>query len=318
MILHYAVQVAPTPLIKEIVSHWATPSKEGSPQLITLDINSQDADGNTPLHLAAYQSRGDVVNLLMQQPQINDCILNNSHLQPIEMCKNLNIAQMMQVSRANYVAEIAQEFRLAFNNRDFDHLESILSSARNSELLDINGTDPETGDTVLHEFVKKKDVTMCRWILDHGGDPFKRDKRGKLPVDLLGRISPAAPQQQQQPSENTALAIEAELKRMLEKAAREQSVIDVANNLHEPPSYKGYLRKWTNFAQGYKLRWFILSSDGMLSYYKDQDDTVNACRGSLNMSTCYLHLDSSEKLKFEIIGGSNGTVSCLLYTSRCV
>lgn len=170
LILHYAVQVAPTPLIKEIVSHWATPSKEGSPQLITLDINSQDADGNTPLHLAAYQSRGDVVNLLMQQPQINDCILNNSHLQPIEMCKNLNIAQMMQVSRANYVAEIAQEFRLAFNNRDFDHLESILSSARNSELLDINGTDPETGDTVLHEFVKKKDVTMCRWILDHGGD----------------------------------------------------------------------------------------------------------------------------------------------------
>lgn len=95
---------------------------------------------------------------------------------------------------------------------------------------------------------------------------------------------------------------------MLEKAAREQSVIEVANNLNEPPTYKGYLRKWTNFAQGYRLRWFILSSDGVLSYYKDQDDTKNACRGSLNMSTCYLHLDSSEKLKFEIIGGFNGTV----------
>ncbi|KAM3163105.1 Swh1p [Lachancea thermotolerans] len=296
LILHYAVQVAPIQLIRDMLSHWLADEE------IKLDVNYQDADGNTPLHLAAYQSRGDVVSLLMDLPDINDCIFNNSNLQPIEMCKNLNIAQMMQVKRSEYLGEVAQEFRRAFVNRDCEHLEAILAKPRNSELLDINGTDPQTGDTVLHEFVKKKDLVMCRWILNHGGDPFKRDRRGKLPVDLLGKV----PIPNDAPG--TKLSPEQELKKLLEKAAREQSVIEVANNLNEPPTYKGYLRKWTNFAQGYRLRWFILSPDGTLSYYKDQDDTKNACRGSLNMSTCYLHLDSSEKLKFEIIGGFNGTV----------
>jgi hypothetical protein len=32
---------------------------------------------------------------------------------------------------------------------------------------------------------------------------------------------------------------------------------------------KGYLKKWTNYTSGYKLRWFVLE-DGVLSYYKHQ------------------------------------------------
>lgn len=301
LMLHYAVQVAPMAVIKEIVHHWAT---TGTTFLdIHLDLNEQDSNGNTPLHIAAYQSRGDIVAFLMDQPNINDCVLNNSRLQAIEMCKNLNIAQMMQVKRSTYVAETAQEFRTAFNNRDFGHLESILTSPRNAELLDINGMDPETGDTVLHEFVKKRDVIMCRWLLEHGADPFKRDRKGKLPIDLVRKVN------ENDTATNTKIAIDIELKKLLERATREQSVIDVTNNsLREAPTYKGYLKKWTNFAQGYKLRWFILSSDGKLSYYIDQADTKNACRGSLNMSSCSLHLDSSEKLKFEIIGGNNGVI----------
>lgn len=302
--LHYAVQVAPLSLIKEIVQDWCKDNQKKAEKQsdVSLNINQIDENGNTPLHLAAFQTRGDVVAFLMDQPNINDCVLNNSHLQPIEVCKNLNIAQMMQVKRASYVAETAQEFRTAFNNRDFSHLESILSAPRNAELLDINGMDPETGDTVLHEFVKKRDVIMCRWLLEHGADPFKRDRNGRLPIDLVGKVN------ESNTATNTKVAIEVELKKLLSKAAKEQSVIDVTNNLNEPPTYKGYLKKWTNFAQGYKLRWFILSKDGKLSYFKDQSDTRNACRGSLNMSSCYLHLDSSEKLKFEIIGGSDGTI----------
>ncbi|CCC69358.1 hypothetical protein NCAS_0C03680 [Naumovozyma castellii] len=296
LMLNYAVQVAPLPLIKDIVKYYV--DEKG-----LLDINQKDANGNTPLHLAAYQSRTDAVAYLMDHPKINDCIANNSHLQPVEMCKNLNTAQMMQFKRSNYVAEIAQEFRTAFNNRDFGHLESILSNNRNAELLDINGMDPETGDTVLHEFVKKRDVIMCRWLLEHGADPFKRDSKGKLPIDLVRKVN------ENDSASNTRIAIDIELKKLLERATKEQTVIDITNNnLHEAPTFKGYLKKWTNFAQGYKLRWFILSEDGKLSYYVDQADTNNACRGSLNMSSCNLHLDSSEKLKFEIIGGTNGSI----------
>ncbi|CCD26079.2 uncharacterized protein NDAI_0G03020 [Naumovozyma dairenensis CBS 421] len=343
LILNYAVQLAPTQLVKDIINNFINPQPSENP-LIILDINQRDKNGNTPLHLAAYQSRNEIVTILMDHPKINDCLLNNMHLQPIEMCKNLNTAQLIQFKRSNYVAEIAQEFRLAFNNRDFNHLETILNNDRNAQLLDINGMDPETGDTVLHEFVKKRDVIMCRWLLEHGADPFKRDVKGKLPINLIPKIN------ENEQASNTKMAIDIELKKLLEKAIREQSVIDITNGiapsplntatttsrddnlgtttttttttttnkndannninarLHEPPTFKGYLKKWTNFAQGYKLRWFILSEDGRLSYYIDQSDTKNACRGSLNLSSCNLHLDSSEKLKFEIIGGTNGSI----------
>lgn len=318
LLLHYAVQVSPLQMIKEIVNNFVINEDN---KLLNLDINYQDADGNTALHLAAYQSRSDVVQFLMSQtPYINDCVLNKRHLQPIEMCKDMNTASIMQTWRAKYITEIATEFRLAFNNRDFGHLETILENPRNFELLDINGTDPSTGDTVLHEFVKKKDIVMVRWILNHGGDPFKRDKNGKLPIDLVNynKMSTNQTSNNEVPSKITTsdiprssatnVALNQELKKVLQQAARDQSVIDITNNLHEPPTFKGYLRKWTNFAQGYKLRWFVLDSEGTLSYYKDQDDTSNACRGSLNMSNCYLHLDSSEKLKFEIVGGSAGSI----------
>jgi len=342
LILHYAIQVAPFPLIKEIVTKNIDPSLDVAPAdklPLRIDINEQDNNGNTPLHLAAYQSRTDVASLLMDQPSVNDCITNDINLQPFELCRNINVAQLMQYKRSQYIAEIATEFRTAFNNRDFQHLESILNNQRNFQLLDINGMDPQTGDTVLHEFVKKRDVMMCRWLLEHGADPFKRDSKGRLPVDLVKNTAgnSAVATSTTDPTldvsvatgingaadvsnATTQLAIDMELKKMLDKSATEQSVINIDNSNHKPeklvnnrltaaPTYKGYLKKWTNFAQGYKLRYFILSGDGKLSYYIDQDDTQNVCRGSLYVSNCYIHLDSSEKLKFEIIGGgTNETI----------
>ncbi|GME75361.1 unnamed protein product [Ambrosiozyma monospora] len=68
-----------------------------------------------------------------------------------------------------------------------------------------------------------------------------------------------------------------------------------------PPAFKGFLKKWTNFANGYKLRWFILDVDGRLSYYKSPNDIFNTCRGMIHLSNAELKMDSSEKSKFEII-----------------
>lgn len=343
LILHYAVQVAPLQLIKDIINHKDQFDKLGF-NFDFIDINEKDNAGNTPLHMAAFQSRADVVSYLMDLPDINDTIINHLNLQPVDMCKDLNVAQLMQIKRSNYIAEIASEFRTAFNNRDFQHLESILSKPRNFNLLDINGMDPQTGDTVLHEFVKKRDVIMCRWLLEHGADPFKRDAKGRLPLDLLKKVdipsgsSGTVDSISNKATATTKLAIDMELKKLLEKSAMEQSVIDITginvanfptssnsenkivinsepsfNRIPSPPTFKGYLKKWTNFAQGYKLRYFILSDDGRLSYFIDQSDTQNACRGSLSVSNCSLHLDSSERLKFEIISGDRNSPSSIIW-----
>lgn len=280
-ILHYAVQVASLATIQHLVSN---------SEKYSLDINAQDTQGNTPLHLAASSSRLDVVKYLLLLPTINDTIVNLDKKQPVEVCKDTNIAQLMQFERAKFVEKAATNLRVYFSNRDFENLEKLLiANPRACELLDINGTEPQTGNTVLHEFIKKDDLAMCDWILKHGGDPFKRDKHGKLPIDLVN-------------SKNEAL------KKLIKAASKDQTIMDpvtATNNAIKAggaPVYKGYLRKWTNFASGYKLRYFVLDHNGILSYYTNQDDTNNSCRGSLNLGYATLHLDSSEKLKFEIYG----------------
>lgn len=280
-VLHYAVQVAPLSTLQYLI---------GESEKYDFDVNSQDPEGNTPLHLAALSSRYEIVKYLLSLPQINDSIANLKKKQPVELTKDFNIAQLMQLERAKFVEKLAGQLRQYFSNRDFASLDKLLvQNPRASELLDINGADPDTGNTVLHEFIMKDDLQMCDWILKHGGDPFKRDKRGKLPVDLIhGKNDP--------------------LKKLLKLASKDQNIMDPVVSTSSAiktggaPTQKGYLRKWTNFASGYKLRYFVLDQSGILSYYTNQDETNNACRGSLNLGFATLHLDSSEKLKFEIIG----------------
>ncbi|RLV93393.1 Oxysterol-binding protein 2 [Spathaspora sp. JA1] len=280
-IFHYAVQVSSLSTLQHLVAN---------SEKYSLDINSQDAQGNTPLHLAAMASRLDIVKYLLSLPNINDTIMNLDKKQPVEVCKDLNIAQLMQFERAKFVEKSSIELRQFFSNRDFKNLENLLVlNPRANELLDINGSDPKTGNTVLHEFIGKNDIEMCDWILNHGGDPFKRDKRGKLPIDLVHNND--------------------RLKKLIKTSSKEQNIMDPMATTSAttpasatPPTYKGYLRKWTNFTSGYKLRYFVLDQFGILSYYTNQDDTNNSCRGSLNLGYATLHLDSSEKLKFEIFG----------------
>ncbi|CAI5757426.1 unnamed protein product [Candida verbasci] len=281
-ILHYAVQVSSLQTIQYLVQNL------GNFHIDINSQNSQDSQGNTPLHLAAQSSRIDVVKYLLSLPNINDTVLNLDKKQPVEVCKDLNVIQLMQFERAKFVEKSACDLRKYFTEKNYNQLENLLVlNPRSSELLDINGADPKTGNTVLHEFIRKDDYEMCDWILKHGGDPFKRDKRGKLPIDLTN-------------SEK--------LKHLIKVASKDQTIMDPVTSTNNAiktgntPVYKGYLRKWTNFASGYKLRYFVLDQFGILSYYTNQDDSINSCRGSLNLGYATLHLDSSEKLKFEIFG----------------
>lgn len=304
LILHYAVQVAPILLIKEIVAHWVDQvddekSSSKSDDDIHLDLNYQDENGNTPLHLAAAQSRSDVISFLLSQKSINDCIKNKAHQQPLDMCKDLNVAQMIQLKRDDYFLETVHSLRAAMNKRDFSKLDMIWKSPRNLNLLDINGIDPETGTTLLYEYSQKKDIEMCQWLLKHGAEATVKDGKGRSPLDLVKNIKLPT-----KPSNNVTPEIK--LKNLLEKNLKEQAIVHENVAPSAPPTYRGFLKKWTNFAHGYKLRWFILSGDGNLSYYKDQSHTDRP-RGTLKVSTCRLHIDSSEKLNFELLGGLTGT-----------
>lgn len=296
-LLHLAVQIGSVQMIEWLIEKY---SDQG------VHINGIDKDGHTPLHLAASYGRTDVATYLLSLPEINDTIRDKDGKQPVEVSKYPETAEAMQLYRAKYVEKIASQMKEYLTEENTIELEELLSNPRAAALLDINGQDPDTGSTVLHDFVKKKNAKMVEFILCHGGDPFHRDMKGVLPIELTK---------------------DEKIKKLLKDATKEQPVINppsqvtgnASNGTHNvagagnaaasntgqplssqtPPAISGYLKKWTNFTGGYKLRWFVLEN-GVLSYYKRQDDTDRACRGSINMKKAGVHLDSSEKTRFEI------------------
>ena len=42
----------------------------------------------------------------------------------------------------------------------------------------------QSGGTLLHEGARNKDAQLIQILLTHGADPFRRDKKGKLPQDV--------------------------------------------------------------------------------------------------------------------------------------
>lgn len=300
-ILHLAIQCAEQPVIEYILSDGA-----GS-----IDVNARDKEGNTALHLAAQQGRGPAVRLLLEQDGINDSIANYQGRLPLDLARTPDIFQQLQLSRSIFVDGKIRQVQALVQQGDYIRLGEVLEEPRVKTVLDINGgefasdiTTLQSGGTLLHEAARKKNTALIEVLLRHGADPFRRDRRGKLPQDVtkddntraMLKKSPAAVAAQRGIQEKAVLG----------NASQQAS--------HAPPGdalagkdgreMKGYLKKWTNYRKGYQLRWFVLE-DGVMSYYKHQDDAGSACRGAINMRIARLNMDPTEKTKFDIIGKSS-------------
>ena len=262
-ILHLAVQCA-TPQVIEQILHMANSEPD-----VAIDINAQDQQGNTPLHLASKLGRVNVVKSLLQLPDIDFAAYNYHGRSPTDMARSPEIFQQLQLARALYVDSKVQTVHELVAKGDYEGLENLFEDPRVEATLDVNSgelaTDPETvetGGTLLHEAARKKDLRLIQLMLLHGADPFCRDKKGRLPQDVtkdertrsILKKSPAATAAQRGVQEKAILGNPLSDKPLGGKESRE---------------IKGYLKKWTNYTTGYKLRWFVLE-DGVLSYYKHQ------------------------------------------------
>lgn len=300
-ILHLAIQCAEMPVIEYVLSQHDA------------DINARDRDGNTPLHVAASLGRVPVVKLLLEQKVVNDAIANHQAKTPLDVARNPDIFQMLQLARSIYTDQQVRTIQQLVGKGDYDRLEELLGESRIRSTLDINSpelaTEPATtadGGSLLHEAARKKDLKLAQLLLLNGADPFRRDRRGKLPQDVtkddktrsILKRSPAAAAAQRQIQEQTILGGSPQ--------ASGVTTGDGGPGSKESREMKGYLKKWTNYTSGYKLRWFVLE-DGVLSYYKHQDDAGSACRGAINMRIAALQMDpkDKDKLHFEIHGKSS-------------
>lgn len=311
-VLHIAVQAAPLDVIRHLITKY-----NDAP---AFDINSTEPHtGNTPLHVAAIYGRSDIVMYLLSfEDSINDTILNYQMKQAVEVARTSELAEAMLVVKSQYVAKVSAKMKEYFHTCNIPALETLFSNPRVTALLDINGQDPNTGFNFLHDSVRNGNIPMIQFILDHGGDPLKRNSKGVLPIDLTKNDT---------------------IRKMLKKSTKSQQVIVQPNAISplmnsqaqlsattsldsshphgfsedgsehpslvgSPPVMKGFLKKWTNFTSRYKLRWFVLENN-VLSYYKRQGDTERACRGSINMKQARLHVDSTEKLGFEVLSSTS-------------
>ncbi|KAL2757824.1 hypothetical protein ACRALDRAFT_1061116 [Sodiomyces alcalophilus JCM 7366] len=299
-ILHLAIQCAEFPVVEYVLS-----TSSGA-----IDVNSRDKEGNTPLHIASIQGRAQVVRLLLEQKDVNDAIPNAQGRLPIDVARNPEIFQQLQLARSIFIEKKVQQVQALIAAGDYKSLVHVLEEPRLKQLLDINSTEfvtePVTaqyGGTLLHEAARKKNTQLIQVLLLHGADPFRRDRKGKLPQDVtkddttraMLKRSPAAVAAQRGIQEKAVLG---HVQGVSASAAGDPSAGREAREM------SGYLKKWTNYRKGYQLRWFVLE-DGVLSYYKHQDDAGSACRGAINMRIAKLHMSPDEKTKFEIIGKSS-------------
>lgn len=297
-ILHLAVQCAEPSVVDQVI-------REGR----GLDPNAQDKEGNTALHLAAQLGRGPVVKSLLELPVINDSVSNRQGKLAIDLARTPELFQQLQLARALFLDEKIRAIQAALGQGDYKQIEAILVEPRVEGTLDVNAlelaTEPitvQTGGTLLHEAARKRDLQLAQILLLHGADPFRRDRKGKLPQDVtkddrtraILKKSPAAAAAQRGIQEKAILG-------NTPTQARSAGPNDTSKDARE---MKGYLKKWTNYTSGYKLRWFVLE-EGVLSYYKHQDDAGSACRGAINMRIAKLHMDPQDKTRFEIHGKSS-------------
>ncbi|KAI1864721.1 hypothetical protein JX265_008445 [Neoarthrinium moseri] len=301
-VLHLAIQCAEFDVIEYVLSDGAG----------YVDVNARDKDGNVPLHIAATQGRGPVVRLLLEQKDINDAIANNQGKLPLDVARSPDIFQQLQLSRTLFVQDKVRQVQELVQKGTYETLGQVLEEPRVRTILDINSIelpfDPitvQSGGTLLHEAARRKDSKLIQTLLLHGADPFQRDRKGKLPQDVtkddvtraMLKKSPAAVAAQRGIQEKAVLGHAAS-----SGAAAPAAAGDPVGG--RDPTMKGYLKKWTNYRKGYQLRWFVLEN-GVLSYYKHQDDAENACRGAISMRIARLHMSPDEKTKFEIIGKSS-------------
>ncbi|RDB30164.1 Oxysterol-binding C2F12.05c [Hypsizygus marmoreus] len=269
--LHLAVRCGTVETVALLLSHRAI-----SPNGI-----HPPGSGTTPLHLAASLGRVDIVNLLLEQNSINDTLRDNQGRTCKDVARGKEVIKAIDDSHsflnASYRSLLHSYIHSPPSEPPSPALLAMLDSPR-IRFVNLSYLDDDSGTSLLHEAAKRKDLRLIELAVRAGADVFVRNRRGKMagegaPKDDRVRVF------------------------LRQFANRDTTLIETPTS--EPPTLKGYLNKYTNVAKGYNTRWFVLKN-GILSYYRHQEDETVASRGSISMKTALLKPSATDRLRFEV------------------
>ncbi|KAF4610323.1 hypothetical protein D9613_010281 [Agrocybe pediades] len=237
--------------------------------------------GTTPLHLAASLGRVDVVNLLLEQDNIDDTIRDAQGKTCREVARNKDVVRAIDDSRAflnaSYRSLLRSYILSPSGSSAPPALIQLLESPR-ARFIDLSYLDDDSGTSLLHEAARRKDLRLIELAVRAGADVFVRNRKGKMAYDGAHKDD----------------KVRVFLRQF---ANHDKTLINNSAPLTEPPTLRGYLNKYTNVARGYNTRWFVLKN-GVLSYYRHQDDETIASRGTISMKNAVLVV--GERSRFEV------------------
>ncbi|KAJ3508300.1 hypothetical protein NLJ89_g5839 [Agrocybe chaxingu] len=269
--LHLAVRCGSTQTVALLLSHRAISPNGVHPP----------GSGTTPLHLAASLGRLDIVNLLLEQENIDDSLRDANGKTCRDVARSKDVIRAIDDSRsflnASYRSLLRSYILSPYADSPSQALVQLLESPR-VKFVDLSYLDDDSGTSLLHEAARRKDLRLIEIAVRAGADVFVRNRIGKMAYDGSGKDD----------------RVRVFLRQI---ANQDKTLIPNTAPLAEPPPLKGYLNKYTNVAKGYSTRWFVLKN-GVLSYYRHQDDETIASRGSISMKTAVLRV--AEKTRFEV------------------
>ncbi len=245
--------------------------------LSEMDVNTQDSTGNSCLHVAAQNGRLVLIRLLMER-DIDDSLRNKANEVALDLSRSPEVSAELQRYRAVYVEKVNLEYTDLLMSQKSSELASLLATPRAKSSIELDQPLP------LHLAIKFGNKELARVLVTNGADIFVRDRQGKSPMDL----APAS----------------------FQDIIKKGSVEGIKGGNLASTRISGYLKKWTNYSGGWKLRWVQLEN-GVLGYYKNQDDVGRACRGSINMKVASIdkvqHKHDKDRFEFKVLGkGSSG------------
>ncbi|KAJ1952195.1 hypothetical protein GGI12_006308, partial [Dipsacomyces acuminosporus] len=263
--LHLAVQCAKKDVVAAILD-FENPK---------VPIDAPDSQGMTPLHLAAKAARKDIVKLLLRHGA-DDMLLDSQGQDALAYATEPDVAAVIQDHRSEVVRLTTANLFSMISGDNSEKVQDLLDSPAESSRINLAARDAESGGTILHLAVQHSNIALAKWAITQGVDVFAKDRHGHLAEKY---------------------AEDHHMRELLDQAPMGNARTALSG---KPPKFSGQLHKWTNYASGWKSRWFELEN-GVLSYYKDKADAESSCRGAINLRIAKIIL-SKEGNQFEVHG----------------